>query len=80
MTVLDTVKGVFELTNLMLGNKVPPEMITRVFNLLEAFAEEGLDVFEQSYRFLTMMIRRANSRGDNVVELVEEWLRLWALE
>ena len=76
MTPIETAKGIFELANLMLGNKVPAEMITRVFNLLEAFSDEGLDVFEQSYRYLIMMIKRANSRGDSVTEFLEDWLTL----
>ena len=76
MNLLETIKGIFELTNLMLGNKVSPQIITRVFMLLEAFADEGLEVFEQNYRYLTMMITRAQSRGDNVEEFINDWLSL----
>jgi hypothetical protein len=60
--------------NLMLGSKVPAELITRVFLILEAFSQEGLDTFENEYRYLTTHIKRAASRGKGVNEFLESWL------
>ena len=76
MNPLDVFKNVINLMNLMLGSKIPTELIERVFGLLEAFSQEGLDTFEYEYRYLVMHIRRAIGRGNDPSKFIEDWLAI----
>ena len=76
MSIIETIKSGLSLANLLYGSKVPSELIDRVFNILEAAAEEGLELLENEFRYLTMHIQRTKARGNSVTEFIEGWLEL----